>query len=78
MRTVIAFCDTYRQEAWNQSDHVRIALLLDVWGPDMPVDMQVLSRLIVLFFVQAAMRYRAISYGGEEAARPSSRPRSPR
>jgi len=55
--------DTYRHEVWNQSDHVRIALLLDMWRPDMPMDMQVLLRLIVLF-VQAAMRYRAVSYGG--------------
>ena len=55
--------DTYRHEVWNQSDHARIALLLDVWRPGMPIDMQVLSRLIVLF-VQAAMRYRAVSYGG--------------
>ncbi len=55
--------DTYRHEVWNQSDQLRIALLLDVWRPGMPVDMQVLSRLIVLF-VQSAMRNRAASYGG--------------
>ncbi len=55
--------DTYQHEVWNQSSHVRIALLLDVWRPAMPIDMQILSRLIVLF-VQGAMRYRAIPYGG--------------
>ena len=55
--------DTYRHEVRNQSGEVRIALLLDVWRPHMPADMQVLSRLIILF-VQAAMRYRAVSYGG--------------
>jgi aspartate beta-hydroxylase len=55
--------DTYQHEVCNQSDSVRIALLLDVWRPAMPLDMQVLSRLIVLF-VQGAMRYRGVSYNG--------------
>ena len=55
--------DTRKHEVWNQSGHVRIALLLDVWRPGMPRDMQILSRLIVIF-VGAAMRYRGVSYGG--------------
>jgi aspartate beta-hydroxylase len=55
--------DTYQHEVCNRSDSVRIALLLDVWRPAMPLDMQVLSRLIVLF-VQGAMRYRGVSYNG--------------
>jgi aspartate beta-hydroxylase len=55
--------DTHQHEVWNQSDQVRIALLLDVWRPKMPIDMQILSRLIVIL-VQRAMRYRVVSYGG--------------
>jgi aspartate beta-hydroxylase len=52
--------DTHQHEVWNQSDQVRIALLLDVWRPNMPIDMQILSRLIVIL-VQRAMRYRGVS-----------------
>jgi aspartate beta-hydroxylase len=40
--------DTYRHEVWNRSDRVRIALLLDVWRRDMPADMALLSRAILL------------------------------
>ncbi len=40
--------DTYRHEVWNRSDQVRIALLLDVWRRDMPPDIALLSRAIVL------------------------------
>lgn len=36
--------DTYHHELWNRSDQVRIALLLDVWRRDMPMDMALLSR----------------------------------
>ena len=39
--------DTYPHEAWNRSDDVRIALLLDVWRKDMPVDITLLSRAIL-------------------------------
>jgi aspartate beta-hydroxylase len=55
--------DTYPHEALNDSDEVRIALLLDVWRPDMPADMEILSRLIVAG-VQVVMKYRGVSYGG--------------
>jgi aspartate beta-hydroxylase len=39
--------DTYSHEVWNRSDETRIALLLDVWRPEMPIDMELLSRLVV-------------------------------
>ena len=40
--------DTYPHEVWNRSDQVRIALLLDVWRQDMPADIALLSRAILL------------------------------
>lgn len=55
--------DTYPHEVLNESDEVRIALLLDVWRPGMPIDMELLSRLLVRI-VQIAMKRRGISYGG--------------
>jgi aspartate beta-hydroxylase len=55
--------DTYPHEVMNNADEVRIALLLDVWRPGMPVDMEILSRLIV-GAVQIGMRYRGVSYSG--------------
>jgi aspartate beta-hydroxylase len=38
--------DTYPHEVWNRTDEVRIALLLDVWRSDMPLDMRMLSHLV--------------------------------
>lgn len=38
--------DTYPHEVWNRSDRTRIALLLDVRRPAMPLDLRVLSRTI--------------------------------
>jgi aspartate beta-hydroxylase len=55
--------DTYLHEVMNNADEARIALLLDVWRPGMPWDMEVLSRLIVRG-VQAGMRRRGVSFGG--------------
>jgi aspartate beta-hydroxylase len=55
--------DTYPHEVMNNADEPRIALLLDVWRPHMPVDMEILSRLIV-GAVQIGMRYRGVSYSG--------------
>ncbi len=49
--------DTYQHEVWNRSEKVRIALLLDVWRPGMPMDMELLSRLLVAF-VKVGMRWR--------------------
>lgn len=53
--------DTYPHEVLNLSDSPRVALLLDVWRPHMPADMEVLSRAIV-GIVQLGMRYRGVSY----------------
>jgi aspartate beta-hydroxylase len=39
--------DTYTHELTNKAEDVRVALLLDVWRPKMPVDMRVLSSAIV-------------------------------
>lgn len=55
--------DTYPHEVLNESDEVRIALLLDVWRPGMPADMELFSRLVVAM-VQVVMKYRGVSYGG--------------
>ncbi len=55
--------DTFPHEVMNNADEPRIALLLDVWRPHMPVDMEILSRLIV-GAVQIGMRYRGVSYTG--------------
>jgi len=53
--------DTYRHEVWNRSDQVRIALLLDVWRKDMPMDIALLSRAI-LFGTQTAIRMGGLEY----------------
>jgi aspartate beta-hydroxylase len=53
--------DTYPHEVWNNSDQVRIALLLDVWRKDMPADVALLSQTILLA-AKAAIRMRGISY----------------
>ena len=55
--------DTYPHEVANHADEPRVALLLDVWRPHMPLDMEILSRLIVSV-VKAGMRYRGVSYTG--------------
>lgn len=55
--------DTYPHEVMNNADETRIALLLDVWRPGMPWDMEMLSRLIVRG-VQAGMRRRGVSFSG--------------
>jgi aspartate beta-hydroxylase len=39
--------DTYTHEVLNQTDTVRIALLLDIWRHGMPADMSALSRMLV-------------------------------
>jgi len=53
--------DTYPHEVINASDEPRVALLLDVWRPHMPLDMELLSRLIVRG-VQIGMKHRGVSY----------------
>lgn len=39
--------DTYPHEVLNTTNHVRVALLLDVWRPRQPADMAALSSVIV-------------------------------
>jgi aspartate beta-hydroxylase len=39
--------DTYPHEVWNNSDELRLALLLDVRRRHMPMDMRVLSRALI-------------------------------
>jgi len=55
--------DTFPHEVMNNTDQARVALLLDVWRPRMPLDMEILSRLIVRG-VQTGMRYRGVSFSG--------------
>ena len=55
--------DTYPHEVWNRSEHVRIALLLDVWRKDMPAGVELLSQGILLA-AKAVIRMRGMSYGG--------------
>ncbi|MCA0012183.1 aspartyl/asparaginyl beta-hydroxylase domain-containing protein [Mesorhizobium sp. B292B1B] len=53
--------DTFPHEVTNNADKPRVALLLDIWRPRMPPDMEILSRLIV-HGVQAGMRRRGVSF----------------
>jgi aspartate beta-hydroxylase len=39
--------DTYPHEVWNNSDQVRIALLMDIRRRHMPMDMELLTRFII-------------------------------
>ncbi|WP_246696258.1 aspartyl/asparaginyl beta-hydroxylase domain-containing protein [Mesorhizobium sp. SARCC-RB16n] len=55
--------DTFPHEVTNHADQARVALLLDVWRPRMPPDMELLSRLIVRG-VQVGMRRRGVSFTG--------------
>ena len=52
--------DTYAHEAWNESGSVRTVLLLDVWRPRMPADMQLFSRALISI-VRAGMRIRGFA-----------------
>jgi aspartate beta-hydroxylase len=38
--------DTYPHEVWNRSEHTRVALLLDVRRPAMPLDLRLLSNAV--------------------------------
>ncbi len=55
--------DTFPHEVKNRSQHVRIALLLDVWRPDMPADMRLLSNAIYLG-TKTVIRMGAMDYTG--------------
>jgi aspartate beta-hydroxylase len=39
--------DTYPHEVWNNSDQMRLVLLLDVRRPHMPFDLRVLSHALI-------------------------------
>jgi aspartate beta-hydroxylase len=49
--------DTFPHEVWNRGDRVRIALLLDVRRRGMPIDMALLSRILIAG-VGASIRLR--------------------
>jgi aspartate beta-hydroxylase len=51
--------DTFPHEVTNGSDEVRAVLLLDVWRRGMPLDMRLLSRLLI-FIVGAMARIRGV------------------
>ena len=53
--------DTFPHEVWNRSDKVRIALLLDVRRRGMPLDMALLSRVLIAG-IGASVRLRNISW----------------
>jgi aspartate beta-hydroxylase len=55
--------DTWPHEVLNAADEPRTALLLDVWRPKMPGDLEVLSQTIA-GAVGLAMRLRGPSYAG--------------
>lgn len=52
--------DTYYHEVWNDSEHVRIALFLDIWRPHMPPDMWMMSKAI-LAITQIAIVCRGLA-----------------
>jgi aspartate beta-hydroxylase len=39
--------DTYPHEVWNRSEETRVVLLLDVRRPNMPMDMELFSGLLM-------------------------------
>ena len=51
--------DTFPHEVTNGSDEVRTVLLLDVWRLDMPLDMRLLSHLLI-FIVRVIARVRGV------------------
>ena len=52
--------DTYTHEAWNNSDGVRMVLLLDVRRRRMPIDMEIFSR-ILMAIVQVGIKLRGFT-----------------
>jgi aspartate beta-hydroxylase len=51
--------DTYPHEVRNNTDAVRVALLLDVWRRGMPIDMEIFSRLL-MHVVRAGILIRGL------------------
>ncbi|MGD0144348.1 MAG: aspartyl/asparaginyl beta-hydroxylase domain-containing protein [Rhizomicrobium sp.] len=62
--------DTFTHEVLNATNHVRIALLLDVWRAEMPADMIALSHLIVAGARLAAYVGTATFFGLKRAVGP--------
>jgi aspartate beta-hydroxylase len=52
--------DTYPHEVWNESDQVRIVLLLDVRRGDLPLDMRLFSAML-MSLVRVGIRWRGLS-----------------
>ncbi len=52
--------DTYPHEVWNGSNEVRTVLLLDVRRRGMPVDMELLSRMLMAI-VRVGVRFRGVA-----------------
>nr|WP_311271163.1 aspartyl/asparaginyl beta-hydroxylase domain-containing protein [Sphingobium sp. WCS2017Hpa-17] len=53
-----AFDDTIEHEAWNESDHLRVVLIFDVWNPHLSLEEQ---RLLKQFYATAdASKTRAV------------------
>jgi aspartate beta-hydroxylase len=55
--------DTSPHEVWNNSEEIRIALLLYVRRPEIPYDMELLSRLVV-GAIGLGMRWNGVSDSG--------------
>ncbi len=55
--------DTYPHEVWNRSSEARIALLLDVWRPGMPLHLRLVSRAFMAA-AQLWLRLTGVTYGG--------------
>lgn len=55
--------DTYPHEVWNRSSEARIALLLDVRRPGMPLHLRLVSRAFI-GAAQLWMRLTGVTYGG--------------
>jgi aspartate beta-hydroxylase len=51
--------DTFDHEVWNNSDQMRIALLLDVRRRAMPADLAILSRMLIAA-IGATVRFRGV------------------
>lgn len=52
--------DTYPHAVRNDSEEVRIVLLLDVWRRDMPLDMKIFSRMLVAI-IRIGIRFRGLA-----------------
>jgi aspartate beta-hydroxylase len=60
---VLLWDDTFTHEAWSESQQVRSVLLLDVWRRDMPIDMELFSKLLI-GLVRTGIRIRGAATEG--------------